>query len=181
MLVLPLKYVQNLNSVATSVFTCHLDWANYTSHLCYWNNLLLCPCHVMPSSPNRLALLKRLVRLIFQKLILNHVTPLLKQLQCLSSSLGIRCSYLTKVDKTPYNLPTPSTLTLNSHLISLNTSSLCSPDFIHNDLQGFPCPLQTATSMVLALADPMSEMILPQITCLIHPYILQVFAQISHP
>lgn len=74
---------------ATSVATCHLDDA-HRSHLDCCNNLLPLSSPFMPSSPNRLVWQKILARLIFQKLKFNHVTPLLKWLQWLPHSFGIK-------------------------------------------------------------------------------------------
>ena len=72
------------------------------------------------------------------------------------------------VEKALYNLPKPSTFTLNSHLISVNSSSL---ELIHKDLQGSPCLLQLI---------PTSEMILPQIISLVHSF-TSFKSQISPP
>ena len=77
-------------------------------------------------------------------------------------SPGVKLRYPTMADKALYSLLKPPALTLNSHLISLNSSSLCSLDLIHKALQGVPCLLQLI---------PMSEMILPQIICLVHSFI----------
>lgn len=90
----------------------------------------------MLSFPNRLVWLKSLRRLIFWKFKLNHITPLLKQLQWLPRSLGMKPKYFAIAYKTPYNMLIPTNWTLDSHLILLN----CFLDFIYNDLQELSWP-----------------------------------------
>lgn len=113
---------------APSTATCHLDWAN---HYLFWITAITScfhPCHAILLK--QISLAKGLVRLIVQKLKLNHATPLFKQLQWIPNSFVIKPRSFTIVYKALHNLLMPPTQTLNSHLISLN-SLFCSLDFIH--------------------------------------------------